>query len=169
MRPGRRLPCDKFQRDAVDAVTESGRLRTVIEEMALVAAAAGTVHFGAGHEELRVGARLHHLRVDRLPEAGPAGAAVELLFRRIGGEIATRAVIDARGVILMQRTRKRPFRIFVAQHLIGRSRQLLLPFFVGFRHFDNRGDLNLGRHRASPLSLQRGNVMVSGITKLILA
>jgi len=71
----------KFQRDAVNAVAESSRLRAVIEDMALVTAAAGTVHFGAGHEEFRIGARLHHLWIDRLPEAGPAGAAIEFMFR----------------------------------------------------------------------------------------
>ena len=51
--------------------------------MTLMAAAAGAVHLDAGHEELCVGARLDHFGIDRLPEAGPAGAAVELAA---GGE-----------------------------------------------------------------------------------
>src|SRR4051794_10176554 len=67
----------------VDAIAQAGRVRAVGEHVAEVAAAAGTQHLGALHEEAAVG-----LLVDRLfgggrRESGPAAARVVL---GVGGE-----------------------------------------------------------------------------------
>lgn len=72
----------QLQRDGVDAVALAGRLRSVGKDVAEVGATAAAVHLGAGHEQAAVGLGRHRPRVYRLPEAGPAGAAVELRLRR---------------------------------------------------------------------------------------
>src|SRR4051812_23332066 len=78
--PGRALDRDELQGDAVVAVTLAGRRRTVVEDVALVAAAAHAVVLGARDEHLVVG--LHRDRPgQRRPEARPAGAALELRVR----------------------------------------------------------------------------------------
>jgi hypothetical protein len=122
---------NELQGNAVDAVAEAGRSGAVIEDMSLMAAASSTVDFHPGHEKSGVRPFFHHLGIDRLPEAWPAGAAIELMFRGIGGQVTARAIIGARLVIFVERTRKGPFRIFMPQHLIGRGRQQFFPFVVG--------------------------------------
>src|SRR5215472_6944825 len=70
------------ERDAVHAVAEPGRRRSVVEDVAQVPTAAAAVHLGADHEEAPVLGRLHGVR-QRGIEARPAGPALEL---RLGGE-----------------------------------------------------------------------------------
>ena len=70
----------ELQRCSVYAVSQTGRLRTILKDMALVAFTAGTMNFGARENQLEVGARLDHFRVDRLPETRPTGAAVKLML-----------------------------------------------------------------------------------------
>ena len=67
----------EFQRDAVDAVAQAGRRRSVVEHMAEMAAAAAAMHLVPHHAEGVVGV-FQHRAFDRLIEARPAGAAVEL-------------------------------------------------------------------------------------------
>jgi hypothetical protein len=74
------LPCHEFERRAVDAIAQAGRFGAVLEDVALVAFAAGAVDFGTGKNEFEVGGCLDDSGIDRLPEAGPAGAAVELML-----------------------------------------------------------------------------------------
>ena len=76
-----RLRGDELSDNAVDAVSESGGLGAVIEDMPLMALASGAVDFGPCHKEFGVGACLDHAGIDRLPEARPAGAAIELMLR----------------------------------------------------------------------------------------
>ena len=61
--------------------------------MSLVAATAGAVNFHPRHEKPGIRAFLHHLGVNRLPEAWPAGAAIELMFRGIGGQVTARTCL----------------------------------------------------------------------------
>ena len=72
---------DKLQCDAVDAVAQAGRLGAIFEDMALMPLAACAMDFGPGKNHSVIGCGFDHFGVDRLPEAGPAGAAVELVFR----------------------------------------------------------------------------------------
>src|SRR4051794_36965420 len=67
----------EYQRKAVHAVTQAGRLRAVVEDVAEMAAAAAAMDFGAQHAEGTV-LGLPHRVVERLPETRPAGAALEL-------------------------------------------------------------------------------------------
>ena len=48
--------------------------------MPLMTFAAGTVDFRTRNNQFEVGARLHNFGVDRLPEARPAGAAIEFVL-----------------------------------------------------------------------------------------
>src|SRR5574337_82976 len=62
----------------VHAIAQAGRPWTVVEDMAEMAVATGATDRGAAHAEQAVAAFDHVARGDRLPEAGPAGAGVEL-------------------------------------------------------------------------------------------
>ena len=68
------------QGHAVDAVPETGGSRPILKHVALVALTSRTMHFRSGHEEFEIGSRLDHAWIDRLPEAGPTGTAVELML-----------------------------------------------------------------------------------------
>ena len=76
---------DKLQRDAVDAIAQAGRLGAVLEDMALMPLAACAMDFGPWENQFVIGSGFDHLWIDWLPEAGPAGAAVELVLRRKEG------------------------------------------------------------------------------------
>ena len=81
----------ELQRRGVDAVAEPRGLGPVLEDVAEVAVAGGAPHLGARHEEAPVGLRVHRAGVDRLPEAGPPGARIELGARREEGRAAAGA------------------------------------------------------------------------------
>src|SRR5215831_18828884 len=70
----------EVQCHAVDAIAQMRRGRPILEHMAEMAAAAAAVHFRAHHPEATVAGGLDRAR-NRVVEAGPAGAAVELGFR----------------------------------------------------------------------------------------
>src|SRR5690349_9923825 len=84
----------EFQSCAVDAISKAGRFRPVLEDMALMALTAGAMDFRPRENQLEVGARLDDFRINRLPKARPAGAAVKLVFGRIHGEIAACAAVN---------------------------------------------------------------------------
>src|SRR5713226_3274510 len=71
-----RLLGDEAQRHAVVAVAKAGRLRAVVEDVAVVPAAAHAMVLGALHEELAVFLGLE-CPGDRGEKARPAGTAVE--------------------------------------------------------------------------------------------
>jgi hypothetical protein len=73
---------DKFQHDAVVAPALAGRLRAVIEDVAMVAAAADAVVFGAREDQLVISAGAKHAW-NRRKKARPACAA--LIFH-VGGK-----------------------------------------------------------------------------------
>jgi len=70
----------EFQRYTVDAVPEAGGPRPIFKHVALVALTSRAMGFRSGHEEFGIGVSLDHAWIDRLPEAGPTGATVELVF-----------------------------------------------------------------------------------------
>src|SRR6185369_17119524 len=78
---GLRLPVlrDELQRHAVVAIALAGGLRAVIEQVAVVAAAARAVVLGARIDDLVVRGGLEGAR-DGDEERGPAGAALVLHF-----------------------------------------------------------------------------------------
>ncbi len=146
-RQGRRhLGGYEFERDAVDAVAQASRRRSILEDMSLMPITARTMDFRARHEEFEIGARLDHLRIDRLPEARPARAAVEFVFRGEQRKVTTGAMVNARLMVLMERTRESPFRIFMTQYPIGSRRQQLLPFIVALYDFHDRAYIDFCGH-----------------------
>src|SRR5712671_4930253 len=73
---------DEVHRDRVEAVALAGRRRAIGEDVAEVAATAGASDLGAGHAVAMVLDERDLGAVDRLEEAGPAGARLELRLRR---------------------------------------------------------------------------------------
>src|SRR5262245_3694225 len=88
----------ELERRAVHAVALAGRLRSVGEDVAEMAAALGAVHLGAGHEEAAV-ARGADGVGQRLPERRPARAAF-VLGRRIEQRLAASRAAERAGALL---------------------------------------------------------------------
>src|SRR5438874_371899 len=99
-------------------------------------AAAHAVVFGALHEELAVGGGPEYAGY-RSEETRPSRAAVE--FHRRGEErkIAPRADEHPLTLFAVERTRPGPLGAFMAQHVVGRGRQPLLP--IGVRELERLG------------------------------
>src|SRR3954463_13361091 len=128
-RGSRRLRRNELQRDAVVAVTLAGRRRTVVEDVALVAAAAHAVVLGARDKHLVV--RLRRDRSgQRRPEARPAGAALELGVRRKQRQVAAGADEAPLALLVVERARSRVLGAFVAQHFVRARAEALLPLCV---------------------------------------
>src|SRR4051794_12063992 len=70
----------ELERHAVVAIALAGRLRAVVEDVALVALAARAMVFGARHDQQEVGLLLE-VAGNVVVEARPAGAALELGLR----------------------------------------------------------------------------------------
>src|SRR5215469_10752618 len=105
------------QRETVHAVAQAGRLRTVIEDVAEMAAAAAAMYLRAQHAEGPVRGGADRV-LERLVEARPAGAALEL---GLGGEqrqVAAGAGEDTFAVLLQKRAGARTLGALVAEDLI---------------------------------------------------
>src|SRR5260221_4433129 len=124
------------QRPPVVAVAQAGRLGAVVEDVAVMPAAAHAVVFGALHEELAVGRGPEYAGY-RSEKAGPSGAAVEFHRRGEKREAAPRADEHTRALFAVERARPGALGAFVAQHVVGRGRQPLLPF--GVRELERLG------------------------------
>ena len=122
----------KIERHAVHAVALAGRLGTIVENMAEMAAAAAAMNFGSCHEEAAVCLGFDRL-VERRPKARPSGAAVELGVRRKDGLTAAGAVIHPAAILLVERARSGAFGAVFPQHSILRRRQLAPPFLFAPR------------------------------------
>src|SRR6185436_6195292 len=117
----------ELERQPVVAPALSGWFRPVVEDVALVPAAARAVILGARHDEPEV-ALGADAAGDRLIEAGPAGAAVELRRGREERQVARGADERAVALFLVEGTRERAFRPFLEQHRIRLGRKQLAPF-----------------------------------------
>src|SRR5882757_10661816 len=81
-RSGRRWRCRmEYQRKAVHAVAQAGRLRPIVENVTEMAAAAAAVDFSPQHPEGAVFGLADRI-LKRLIKTRPAGAALELGLRR---------------------------------------------------------------------------------------
>ena len=78
----------EIQRDGIDAVAQPRGRRAVGEDVALVAVAAGTAHFGADHAVAVVLDELQVRLVVGRGEAGPAGAGLEFRAGANRGRVA---------------------------------------------------------------------------------
>src|SRR6476659_2841551 len=118
--------------NAVHAVAKARGLWPVVEHVAEVPAAASAEHLGARHEQTVVGS-LDHRIVERLPEARPPGAAVEL---GVGGEQVERTpgtAEDAAPVFIVEWTAVRRLGAGLSQNVVLSGSQQPLPLVVGMR------------------------------------
>src|ERR1700733_11119954 len=104
----------KHHSKAIHAVTKTGRLRSVIEDVAEMTAATAAVNFGAQHAEGTVFVLADRV-LQRLIEARPAGAAFEFGLRGEQRQVAAGAGENALAMLLQQRARIRPLGAFLAQ------------------------------------------------------
>src|SRR3569833_2382685 len=117
------------------------------------------MHFDPTHE-VAVVFRCAHRAFDRLEEARPACAAIEL---RAGLEqrlIARRAFEGAFAIFLIERARARALRAVLAQHTELIGRQLALPLVVRLLDCIVRGWMLLHK-RATDLSWEQAGAACS--------
>src|SRR5258706_2826249 len=107
----------KTQGTAVRAIAQARRSRAVIEDMAQMAAASGAIKFSAHHTVAAVGGGRHRPRLG-VPEAGPAGAAVELGAGVEQFGAASGAFKLSRALFIIQRAGAGAFGAAFAQHAV---------------------------------------------------
>src|SRR5262249_22474197 len=115
-------------------VAEPGRRGAVREDMAEVAAAFGAMDLGPRHPVAAIARGADGLVADRLGEARPAGAAVEL---RVGLEerlAAGGADKGAAAFFLVQRARAARLGAVLAEHLVLLRRERSAPIVIGLLH-----------------------------------
>src|SRR5262245_41116253 len=117
------------QRETVVAPAFTAGLRTILEDVSLMAPAARAVVFGARQHELEVALRAH-VSFDRLREARPTGAAFELVIAREEREKARSADERAFAFFVVERARAGAFRILAEQHGIARGLEYRLPLVL---------------------------------------
>src|SRR6202158_4841618 len=137
----------EYQRKAVHAVAQAGRLRPIVENVTEMAAAAAAVDFGPQHPKGAVFGLADGV-VERLIKTRPAGAALEFRFRGEQRQVAAGTGEDALAMLLEQRARSRPLGALLAQDLILLRRQLRAPFRIGL--FDLELLRGVGRRSAQP-------------------
>ncbi len=98
-----------FKRGAIHAVAHAGGLGAIGEDVAEMAAAARAVDLRARHQMSVIFARGHRSG-ERLQEARPAGAALELRLRLVERLAAAGAAEHARAVLVVERARASPSR-----------------------------------------------------------
>lgn len=120
----------KLQCHAIITIAQTRRCRAVIEDVAVVAAAAGAVIFRSGHPKLIV-----FLEAERafaiVPEAWPAGAAI--IFGRAieNRQIAAGAMENALALFIVQRRGEGALSGFLAQHAEGERLEPVFPLGFG--------------------------------------
>ena len=124
---------NKLERDTVVAPAFSRRWRTVVENMAMVAAATDAVVFGARQNQLIICARTEY------PGNGgkktrPTGAALVFHFGGKERQVAADAGEDTRPLFIVQWTRAGTFGAFLAQYSELHGIQSLAPLV--FRYLE---------------------------------
>src|SRR5689334_1663707 len=114
-----------------------------------MAAAAAAMHLGACHAKGAILGLAHRI-VERLVEARPAGAALELRFRSEQRQVAAGAGEGALAVLFEERAGPGPLGALIAQDLVLLRRQLRTPLGVGLFDFEffRRLVPGMGRRRA---------------------
>src|SRR5690606_21516607 len=115
---------------------QARRLRTVLEHMPEVPAAPAAMHFRTHGEKLAV-FRSADGALDRLPEAGPACAAVVFGFGSEERLITAGAQVSARLVVLVERARMRTFGSVLTENAELFRCQLCAPLFSCLGHFES--------------------------------
>src|SRR6266550_1587473 len=147
----------EYQRKAVHAVAQAGRLRSVVEDVTEMAAAAAAMNFGPQHPQGPVFGLADGV-LERLIKTRPAGAALEFRLRSEQRQVAAGAGEDALAMLLEQRARSRTLGALLAQDVILLRRQLRAPFRIGL--FDL--EFLRGVCRGSPQPSEGGKAKQAG-------
>src|ERR1700681_3337683 len=143
------------QGKAIHAVAQAGRLRSIVEDVAEMAAAAAAVNFGPQDPESPVFGLADGV-VERLVKTRPAGAALEFRLRREQRQVAAGTGEDALAMLLEQRARSRTLGALLAQDVILLRRQLCAPFRIGLFDLELlRGVRGRGSWRAEGRNAQQ--------------
>src|SRR5690606_7724618 len=121
---------DEAQRQSVVAEPETLRSGPVIEDVSLVAAAAGAVILDSRHGQGVVRLRLH-VALQRTHEARPAAPALVLGVGAEEGVTAGGAEVHPLALLLVQRARSGRLGALLEQHAVALGRKLLLPLLAG--------------------------------------
>src|SRR5688572_21894520 len=136
--------------------------------MTLMPAAACTVVLGAGPDQFEIPLR-QHVPGDRLGEAGPARAAVELVRAVEERQIAGGADVNARTFLLVQWAAEGRFGAVLEQHVIGGWADLVAPGVGGLleRRYVTaarvRGGVGRARTGGQPRQYRHGGKGMQGI------
>ncbi len=109
----------KIHGNTIHAIAQSRRLGAVVEDMTEMSAATAAVHGTAYHPKAAV-ARFAHGMLQRLIEAGPSGAALELGVRGVQILLAARAGEGALAVLVVKGAGIGAFGAGLAKHLVLR-------------------------------------------------
>src|ERR1700680_3261702 len=120
----------ELQRDAVDAIAQSRRRRTVVEDVTEVAVAALAVDLVALHSDAHV-ARFRDRIFQRRVETRPAGSAVEFRHRLKERQVATGARKRPGSVLVLERARPRNLGAAPAQDVELFRAEAFPPGIVG--------------------------------------
>src|SRR5499427_6841126 len=152
---------DEFQGHAVDAVTQAGRLRAIVEHVPEMPAATAAMHFLPDHAERVVGVGLHRA-VDRSVEARPARSRVELGLGGKQRQIAARASEGAFAVLVVERAGERTFCVLLTQYGVLLRREQLPPFLRSVGDLERLGG---GVRAAAPPQAGKAGGSQSGETE----
>src|SRR5262245_57915142 len=119
-----------------------------------MAAAAPAMHLRAQHAPAAVRGGADGV-VERLIEAGPASAAVELGGRGEQRQVAAGAVVHAGPILLVERAGEGALGAVLAQHIVLLGREQLLPLLVGLGDLEGLGGGG-GLCLSSPGEARRG-------------
>src|SRR5262249_37416791 len=133
----------------IHAISKSGRLRSILENMTEMSAAAATVNLRSRHPKSPIGPGGDPIGKG-LPKAGPPGVALELGLRRKQRQIAAGTSECSGALLFIERAGVRPLRSLLSQHGILLARQEFPPFGVRVCHFETLRCPSRGprRHRA---------------------
>src|SRR5688572_4862908 len=150
---------DELERGAVVAPALVGGRRAVVEEVAVVAAAALAVVFGARVDEEEVFLGLEYAR-NGSEERRPARAGLVFHFGSEERQVAARAGKDARALLGVERAGTGALGRLFAQHLVGEVvRQTFLPLVLRkLERLRWRGHVKPGRQQGLPVGLQGLNI-----------
>ncbi len=147
----------ELQRQPVHAIAQTRRLRPVGEHMSEMPAAARAQDFGALHQQAAIAAFDHRMR-QRLPEARPAGAAIELGRRAEQGQHAAGADEPAAAMFVQQRTGEGMLGARLAQHGIALGPEQPPPFLGRMAHREpGRRSNGRGAEQSQPGNRRRAS------------
>src|SRR5262252_762432 len=128
----------EFQRDPVQAITQTGRGRSITEDVAKMRSATGAKYFIALHSQTVILDRHNISGNERFVETGPAGAGLEFSIGRKKRCTAADTSENAAAMFAQQNGRAGSLRGFAAQNRVLVGSQLRFPFGVRLYNLRSR-------------------------------